>query len=1610
MAEIEVHPGCVRPINVLYYAHFLFGSVLFFTFITEAWAQPGPLFIPVQRKIIRGQGVPSQVAASADSSPSDENLGDNVFLPPDRRTLQRLYQAKELLAEGRYGEAVQNLGAILETPEDYFFQPQQDQPIHRSLKAEAQRLIGQMPRAGRELYELQYGARANQLLQEAAKSGDAQILAEVSRRFFHTRAGYEATFLLGLNHLDHGRPLAGALTLQRLCDSCDCYHEFEPALSLAMATGWLQAGMPDKARETLIAFRARNPRLALKVAAQEVPLFNDQKEALDWLKKLVGTQPASETAEADRWLMFRGNAQRNAITSGGAPLLNLCWRSPATDHPLIEDILEQSHRYSLERDIPALPSFHPLVVDDVVLMRTYKNLAAVDFTTGKRLWEVPGDDFLENLTAAGNFDTNPQLFFLAPLLNQRVWNDATFGTLSSDGKLVFCVEDSGPLLGLRPGSSARRVFNFNDPTATPAYNRLAAYDIHSGKLKWQASGDPDDFGVRIPDAFFLGPPLPLLGQLYVLAERKGEIRLLALDAANGSLLWSQQLVVVERSIQQDWLRRLTGISPSYADGILVCPTSAGALVAVDLATRSLLWGYRYGRDDSANVERLLLPPFGEVRPHQAQAVDPGVCLANGRIIVTPIDSDSLHCLNLIDGQLRWKRKSQDDLYVACAHQDTVILVGNHQVQAIRLDDGKPAWGGRVLTFPEDAMPSGRGFFTGQSYFLPLDSAQVAEIDLTEGKITHLFESRNGCVPGNLICYKGKMLSQSYDGLDAFYQLDSALSEAHRRLAADPADAEGLSLQGEIFLDAGKRAEALECFQKAYALHGEPRGRELLREALLDGLQQEFAVYRGRSAQIESLLDNPSQWATYHRLMAEGLRHSGDLLAAFEQCQKLIDLDADQLPLETVSNSLCVRRDRWIQAQLAALRMEAKAETAENIDDAIRKRLQPALASGTIASLKRFLAFFGNQPIAAQARAELMRQLQQSRRLLEAEMTLWQSFPGSDPAVNAPALAEVAELLRDAGRRDSALATYNWLKRKFAKEVCRDGKTAEQLIQALPADDPLRHSIDHKISWPIGKVEVASNLSRNKLMIPYGRPSLKLKGMPGPYFADLDLVFDYNRRTLSATDALGKDLWQIALTQEQLQRQPFLPYNPAFSPARALGHLLLVSIGGRLFAFDTLGADEKNPPKILWSEAMSETYSELVGIQPFFLQGPIRQIMQMRMLQNYNQNNDLELVTPRYICVQFSRSLVALDPLDGTKLWVRQDMPLDSALFGDEEYVFVLPPNQPEALVLRALDGELLGTRKIPCSAGSGERPAGQSDSYAPLSESCISTLGRKLLFWKLESRRRVLELFDPWTQKSVWPPRNFDAESQYCLVGSDAIAVLQPDGELLLLNLLDGRVIAQAKLQAEANLLELTVIEADDQYLILTHSAQQESNGAPPRPTQPLPGTGSKPVVNGRLYALARNDKLLWPAPLEIHDQQLLDNQPRGLPVLIFACFFQEYGRNNSGGIKLSILAVDKRSGRIVYDKNISHPVGVFNIVGNPENKTVDLVLQRRTITLTFTDKPLPPPGKEDEKIDSQQPRVNAYRALLKSLEKSMEQMFGLKGTDDFEEDAIPTEDEAPLH
>src|SRR3954469_10315868 len=113
--------------------------------------------------------------------------------------------------------------------------------------------------------------------------------------------------------------------------------------------------------------------------------------------------------------------------------------------------------------------------------------------------------------------------------------------------------------------------NRNNIENTAATNQLAAYDIATqGKLAWELDGGRN--AGKLTGAFFLGAPLAIDNTLYVMAEIRSALYLVALDAATGHVQWQQQLVGLEQGIALDPARRRSGATPSYAAGILVCPT------------------------------------------------------------------------------------------------------------------------------------------------------------------------------------------------------------------------------------------------------------------------------------------------------------------------------------------------------------------------------------------------------------------------------------------------------------------------------------------------------------------------------------------------------------------------------------------------------------------------------------------------------------------------------------------------------------------------------------------------------------------------------------------------------------------------------------------------------------------------------------------------------------------------------------------------------------------------------------------------------------------------------------------------------------------------------
>ena len=574
--------------------------------------------------------------------------------------------------------------------------------------------------------------------------------------------------------------------------------------------GWLR-GQTDRAEEVLLSLKKKQPNATVRIADKKVKLFSDDRQAVDWLTAQLGAATSTKAEDSDDWELYRGNPARNATRQGGIPLLNPRWRVSTTTHPILEKALADLRQQYIEQQIAFLPAMHPLAVGNLILMPTARDVLAVDLETGKRLWPIrsSSDNSLEQLLSSSNgslrIDARAN-----PWLTERFWWDATRGTMASDGRQVYLIKDLGAAPTSLPANAAMPMFRrraFNVPSDNqPPSNKLFACELRTqGKLKWEIGGPSGEEEPKLAGAFFLGPPLPLQDKLYVLAEIKGEIKLCVLDSATGHLDWSQQLAVVEANIQQDPLRRLVGCTPSYADGVLVCPTSAGAVVAVDIVNRSLLWAYLYARTSQSPQNQIIVRgPAVVFNANVAGSplerwTDASATIAEGYVLITPPESNDLHCVRLSDGEPVWHKPAErgENLYVACVHRGNVVLVGKRQLTALKLADGKPAWKGESLDLPDGAMPSGRGFASGNDYYLPLTTAEVAQIDLDHGKITARAKSHHGAIPGNLICCRGQVISEGIDYLESFFQLKPLEQRIAKSLEKNPDDAWRLRIVAKL---------------------------------------------------------------------------------------------------------------------------------------------------------------------------------------------------------------------------------------------------------------------------------------------------------------------------------------------------------------------------------------------------------------------------------------------------------------------------------------------------------------------------------------------------------------------------------------------------------------------------------------------------------------------------------------------------------------------------------------------------------------------------------------------------------------------------------------------
>jgi len=283
------------------------------------------------------------------------------------------------------------------------------------------------------------------------------------------------------------------------------------------------------------------------------------------------------------------------------------------------DSADGANRLRIGEDSDRLLSFHPVVVDDLVLVGTDDasvDVRAVDLHTGEFI-----------------FRTNSAPASAATYRNRLARTVPRFTLTGSGGRLFACV------IGQEVNTSAGRTL--------AARSRLVAIDLAGeGRMLF-------DVRLEAPtwrgDWSFEGAPVCDEAHFYVAVRRLDSVRaeshLACFDVRDGKLCW-RQFVCAAQSLGGDH-REISNNLLTLDEGVLFYNTNAGAVAAVSADDGAIRWLARYPR--AANDSDV---PSDLDRSYRFRDLNP--CLVqDGLVYVAPADCSRLFALDAATGQLIW---------------------------------------------------------------------------------------------------------------------------------------------------------------------------------------------------------------------------------------------------------------------------------------------------------------------------------------------------------------------------------------------------------------------------------------------------------------------------------------------------------------------------------------------------------------------------------------------------------------------------------------------------------------------------------------------------------------------------------------------------------------------------------------------------------------------------------------------------------------------------------------------------------------------------------------------------------------------------------------------
>ena len=1514
-------------------------------------------------------------------------------------------------------------------------------------KARLESLYYSSPAPFRTEFARQFSELAESKLSDAVSSGDFTEVRRLATRYAFCPAARNTLLMMTSRSLDRGDFLEAALLLsrvQRMNAAPDT------ALILQMAVCYARAGLITDATDVILQLRKDSGAETVNVRGENVRQPGTPAEIVEWLKNQTAqSNAAGALAGGTDWLQPGGSYRRLAPRLRGPAGFRTQWKSNLFEvqdvlyseqyNPLLAEFRDPVERESLrllQRNSTIVPAGLPLVMGQQAIFRTPFGIRSVNMLSGDLTWEVTRPDSRlktildERAAESENASSGRDDFGLrayvdprAQLLYQMIRTN-TASQMAINGRTLFVVDecanatwndDMGGMLGP------------NGSLSIPS-NYIRAYDAESGLFRWEAGGQtqnvalPAGQGNLLAGFYFLGAPLVLGQRTYVLAESGEGIFLIqiaepvaladkAADADSGLLISdaqasvnpkvvkSQILTVPEYKLPQHPVRKHAGLMPSFAQGMLICPTCDQRIVAVSAEDHSLRWIFRYAgntRVQEIGGENLVL--FGGRDVIDTKSVDMDsrwidslARIVNGKVLITPRDSDQLYCLDLQTGLMIWSTPRNVFHAIGTVTSDKVVLVGNQRVAAFSMTDGRLIWSTEL----RDGVVCGTATSDGTIIQIPTSEPSIVSLDLETGRRLAGQSEDLDRMPGNLLMTEHGLLLQNL--LDVSF----AATTSHEQ--ATPVEQATDKLLNRQFADAKQILD-----QEVTARPTDLIAREMLIELLLEGMRADFSSSQADIPRVRELIELSASDVPIAPLL-----HS------------LLGLnlpDAAVLPRQVRGQS------NQYQGELSELIAQGMAADSQSSAEALTANIRQLLNELPAARRQIVTTGFMIRTKATILTSGIRRALQNrtapereqiAASLQESAMQIFQALPDNDTRLNFLSSllgAELPLLVHDIIKQTAsdadaeARASQAALLQEFAmlRISQSDASNAAPIAGALlDSWKSLNHTDaiqtwltdlarpvspqntqhfqmpdvamrdKHLEAWKLTNpdIEAAVNSvwngvpqkeeSPERTMLeqgkaPEGIPDklIPLYGNPGIY-RDWSFARVRPAGDLYAYDADGNVRWKLR------------PYGTpddarygfaAESYVMTVGHLLIINLSGNLFAVDPSQLNTEGEPRELWRKNTAQMPSDADADQYRDYVPPAD-----RVPQYFPQPAGyfpVGPVTQFGIPVISGRRLMVLDPLTGDRTWQTDGIPRDTTLLCSGDQVLLISYAARQIEVRSLVDGSVSSVSPLPEWWGDANDNAGSSVRDIEVEADVeviwrIILQGQSCLLFRLTAGRSILENRDLLTDKALWSIE-LPQDTVFSNVADDVVGLLSDGQQLKLVETDTGRILADLPVTAVTAPRELILRKSSGHFVVLPDAVEPNTEEYDP--------IIDAIHVCGRIYAVREKTmELAWDLPMDSRHIRLAIPERSVLlpnvPVLLLL------SRGRAGGPADSVLrrthygalVLDVRTGEELYrDDEVGTTLNNLWMHIDTTARKLQMSFDSRIVTLDYSGSK--PPNDEQSK------------------------------------------------